>query len=136
MDRVEMLLAATLADRAEQAPVGPVRLDEPASRRRPITLAVLAASTAVVLIAVGVGALGGSGHRMTPVAPAAPASTETPVAQLPRMGALQPFGISATIAPADQPTAVTLSQALASVSQQNPQGARDMPARAVLATST
>jgi hypothetical protein len=69
MDRIEMLLAATLDERADRAPVGPVLLDEPSRPRRPVTLAVLAACAVVALLTVGVAVLARSDHGTTPVAP-------------------------------------------------------------------
>jgi hypothetical protein len=108
MDRVEMLLAATLSDRAEQAPVGPVRLDEASSRRRPITLAVVAASAAVVLVAVGLASLGGSGHRTTPVAPHHHDRLLPTPASLPSGVRLASYGAVSLRVPASLPTRTSL----------------------------
>ena len=69
MDRIEMLLAATLDERADRAPLGPVLLDEPSRPRRPIMLAALAACAVVALLTVGITALARSDHGTAPAAP-------------------------------------------------------------------
>lgn len=107
MHRVETLLRNTLTDRARNAPTGPVRLHKLASRRRRIALAALAASGAVVLIAIGVGALGAtrgptttSPHHHDPHLP-------TP-ASLPKGSRLASYGAVSVHVPADLRTRTSL----------------------------
>lgn len=108
MDRIETLLAATLDERADRAPVGPVLLDEPSRPRRPIMLAVLAACAVVALLTVGIAALARSDHGAAPVAPHHDTRLLPTPANLPVGVRLASYGAVSLRVPATLPTRTSL----------------------------